>query len=489
MSKKITTKNEIMNARRKAERREKQRRDRRLAALKKAAIILGIIVAAVLAVLLVANLVIDSGILLRSYVLKSENFTFTRAMMSYCIYYQYESFLSYYGDYVQQYTGLDPTGSLKTQYKDSKEGITWFRYFADTALDSASDSMYLCEAAHSAGYDLSDSRKQSLRRLAEKADTSLYGRGVTADDIYDALYIQCLATEYDAYLYDKLGPDGDQIRDYYKKYPTACQSVDYYSYSIKYTDDTADECKKAADLIADAADPESFKCAIMEYYTDKEYTEIDEDDEVASEVLGSIEKTCVSYDDADLQSWMFTKADLYDTYVYDNTSERRYTVYMLTAEPYLDEQKTVDVRHILILSSDYDTDEACRAEAERILRLFLDGDASEEAFACLAAEYSRDPGSAFLGGLYRRVARGDMTEAFDDWCFDSARTSGETDIIKTDYGYHVMYYVGDNIENWETDYFTDVAGEAMNDLYIAYSSKYDISENSSRVYSIPERKR
>ena len=51
------------------------------------------------------------------------------------------------------------------------------------------------------------------------------------------------------------------------------------------------------------------------------------------------------------------------------------------------------------------------------------------------------------------------------------------------------YYVGDNIENWEMDYFTDVAGEAMNDLYIAYSSKYDISENSSRVYSIPERKR
>ena len=35
-----------------------------------------------------------------------------------------------------------------------------------------------------------------------------------------------------------------------------------------------------------------------------------------------------------------------------------------------------------------------------------------------------------------------MVTNFNDWCFDSARTAGETGIVETEYGYHIMYYVG-----------------------------------------------
>ena len=35
-----------------------------------------------------------------------------------------------------------------------------------------------------------------------------------------------------------------------------------------------------------------------------------------------------------------------------------------------------------------------------------------------------------------------MVTAFNDWCFDSARKSGDTGIVETTYGYHVIYYVG-----------------------------------------------
>ena len=35
-----------------------------------------------------------------------------------------------------------------------------------------------------------------------------------------------------------------------------------------------------------------------------------------------------------------------------------------------------------------------------------------------------------------------MVTAFNDWCFDGARQPGDTGIVKTDYGYHIMYYVG-----------------------------------------------
>ena len=33
-----------------------------------------------------------------------------------------------------------------------------------------------------------------------------------------------------------------------------------------------------------------------------------------------------------------------------------------------------------------------------------------------------------------------MVAAFNDWCFDASRKPGDTDIVETNYGYHVMYF-------------------------------------------------
>ena len=37
-----------------------------------------------------------------------------------------------------------------------------------------------------------------------------------------------------------------------------------------------------------------------------------------------------------------------------------------------------------------------------------------------------------------------MVANFNDWCYDDARTAGETGIVETEYGYHVMYFVGNS---------------------------------------------
>jgi len=37
-----------------------------------------------------------------------------------------------------------------------------------------------------------------------------------------------------------------------------------------------------------------------------------------------------------------------------------------------------------------------------------------------------------------------MVVPFQDWCFDAARKTGDTGIVETQYGYHVMYFVGDS---------------------------------------------
>ena len=91
------------------------------------------------------------------------------------------------------------------------------------------------------------------------------------------------------------------------------------------------------------------------------------------------------------------------------------------------------------------TDEAW-AEAEKkandLLTEWQNGEHTEDSFAFMAAENSQDPGSVENGGLYEDIYPGKMVDEFDAWCFDPARQPGDTGIVETSYGVHVMYFDG-----------------------------------------------
>lgn len=141
--------------------------------------------------------------------------------------------------------------------------------------------------------------------------------------------------------------------------------------------------------------------------------------------------------------------------------------------------KLVNVRHILVYPEGADgtnlatqefSDEAWAAsekKAQEILDQFLAGDKTEESFAALANEYSEDPGSNTNGGLYEDVSEGEMVAAFNDWCFDAARQVGDTGIVKTNYGYHVMYFSGSQT-TWQkyarNDYMVENATAAAKEI-------------------------
>ncbi len=123
---------------------------------------------------------------------------------------------------------------------------------------------------------------------------------------------------------------------------------------------------------------------------------------------------------------------------------------------------TVDVRHILIKPEGGTTDangttttytdaewEACRKKAQDIYDAYLAGEKTEEVFGELAKKHSQD-GNAAQGGIYEGVYKNDMVETFDAWIFDETRESGDTGLVKTQYGYHIMYFVNrnDSLNNW-----------------------------------------
>ena len=128
-----------------------------------------------------------------------------------------------------------------------------------------------------------------------------------------------------------------------------------------------------------------------------------------------------------------------------------------------------DVRHILICPTGGTTDELtgettyseeewadCLKKAEKILDEWKSGEATEDSFAKLAGTYTEDTGSVENGGLYEDIAPGDSyVENFLNWTIDMNRKIGDTDIVKTEYGYHIMYYVGGE------PYWISVAGTQL----------------------------
>ena len=153
-----------------------------------------------------------------------------------------------------------------------------------------------------------------------------------------------------------------------------------------------------------------------------------------------------------------------------------------------------DVRHILIKfeggkynsttgQTTYTDAEkkAAKDKADALLDEWKKGAATEDTFAELANKNTADTGSNTNGGLYEDVYPGQMVTNFNDWCFDEAREVGDTGIVESTYGYHIMYYVGDSDDNYR-DYLVrnDLLNEEITEWQEALIEAFDFEVKSTK---------
>ena len=102
----------------------------------------------------------------------------------------------------------------------------------------------------------------------------------------------------------------------------------------------------------------------------------------------------------------------------------------------------VDIRQILIRPDNTTAAgwEACEAEAAALLEYWQKKTRETDAtFAELANQNSDDAGSSINGGAYRRLEKGQLRSELDSWCFDPSRQAGDSTIIRTEEGCHILY--------------------------------------------------
>ncbi len=447
---------------------------------------------------------------------KSKSYQISLPVMQYLARYNYQRYLSQYGQYMQYY-GFDSTVDLHSQYYNEESGVTWYDYFLDMTKQYMEQTLIMAEAAKADGIELDEKDLASIKETMDSMSSSAkesgttvsqlivdsYGEGVTEEDIEECLKLTQLAQKYYNKVHDGYKYTEEDYEKYYNEHKESYTFADFMTYSFNYNVSTSsdtsetsvdEESKKEAKKFAD----ELVKCKTQDEFKDylRDYLKAHPDRVTIQESSESSGETAESSEDAlnkaiesavdaaytkkygyevtsDAGKWIFDSSRKQnDTYIVNGSDN--YTVLLMMKPAYRDESINKNVRHILVTSSTYETDEKAKKKADEILEEYNSGEKTAEAFGKLAQKYTEDPGSKNTGGLYENVSEGQMVTEFNDWIFDESRKPGDTGIVKTSYGYHVMYFVGDSLPAWQTAIDTALRTEAFNDHYNKLKEKYTV---------------
>lgn len=373
---------------------------------------------------------------------------------------------------------FDKKLSEQTRTEDGKT-TTWLEYVQEQVEDSIKDTYasYYKAVKENKGKDpeIKDDQKKeikdALKNYKESAHKYGYtvsgyieaamGHGVTKDVFVREATISYIAENYDSD--HKNDSDSKTYTDkelnaYKKKNKSKLQSVDIKMFECDSEDD-AKAFKKAL-----KADGSNFAALASKYSSDdfdkkanKNSQETTYNDMARSTMEGLSVAISTADDDKKYPGldWLYSSDRKAGDVRQDST-----TVVYVVKPVYMSDAKTVNVRHILIApesskSSDDSsssksakdcTDKewaAAEKKAKNILAKYNSGDKTSKSFAKLAKSNSSD-GNASNGGLYENIIPNQMVPTFNAWCFDSSRKAGDVGIVKTEYGYHIMYFEGKN---------------------------------------------
>lgn len=322
----------------------------------------------------------------------------------------------------------------------------------------------LRDEAKSAGSNSSSSNSENKVKYSLNAYLrKVYGGSINERFLRKQLKIQVLAQKYLTERTNEIAKDYDQkdIDAEYKKDTTAYDFVTFRAYTFKTTeltkeDKETDDALKARQAKANAEvkkNANDFYNAVTNDATftakakelNKDTADYNVDKETKYSMLKSTAQSTFSEDAA---KWLFdSSTKVGSKKLFSDEENGKYIVVLALSKPH--QEQTVTARHILFQTKDQNSGNDLseeeiakkKTQAEDVLKKFNEGDKTEDSFAALANEYNEDTGSSSNGGLYEHIYPGQMVTEFNDWVFDANRKAGDVELVETDYGYHIIYFV------------------------------------------------
>lgn len=404
---------------------------------------------------------------------------------------QYSSWRQNFGDYTQfyliQYYQLDLTKGLNTQFYNSKTGETWADYFLKIAKQDAIETYALSNQADADKHTLSEAAQNEYDGWVKNYEDSATLYGITPDEFVVAVYGEgatfalwkeyllriMKAQDYAETYGNSLVYDSAALQAYELGREQEFNSYSYASYHISYAkypqlgttvegSTTFTEEQKQAALNAAKLDAESLTAADTAEELNALIAALSFNSGSSSAV--ATEAKDLPYDEVNevLRAWLTDPArKVGETTVIANTTTTKgedgkevevtngyYAVLFNGRNDNL--RPLANVRHLLVQyegGTTNPTEEqktAAKNEADRLLALWKEK-STEAYFIELVKEHTADGGSKETGGLYEDLSpETNFVENFLNWSIDPVRQAGDTGIVESVYGYHIMYYVSDD---------------------------------------------
>ena len=364
----------------------------------------------------------------------------------------YSTYQSYYGESAQYFM---PGPETLSQY----------------TVDAMQDIAVLVTAANDEDFTLSEEKQEVLASAVENVEMAAelqrmsvgrylrnsYGAGVNMNVFRRCVELSLIAEEYEAMKRDTFQYTADELAAHYAENVDKYDVIGFNAYYFNGTaveDNAETEEDESVDvetaMAAAKADAEDFLARLNkgESFAKLTFEFSGENEAYDSETAGYTEVSGENLAEI-YAEWLLDASRKEGDATTVEADNGWYVVEFISRND--NSYNTVNVRHILVEpaavsedAEDYDAELAAAkdealAEAENLLTAWEEGDATEESFAELADQNSDDTAE---GGLYTQVHLGQMVEPFEEWIFDSSRKAGDTDIVESEFGYHVMYFVG-----------------------------------------------
>lgn len=369
----------------------------------------------------------------------------------------------------------------KTTNSDGKE-VTWAQLFKDETIKQIQYITTYYEKAVDEGITLTSAQKKSINENLDSLKSTASGKNVTVDkyiaDTYGdycgqatikKMLEQCYVAEN---YYQKLSVNkrfsDKEIKNFFNKNKEDYENVTFAYLQVPYENDdakaTLEKCNGYVKQIKSEDDmkkliPTACK-SLIDNFVSQGYAK---DAESCAELLSAnIEASITAKESSlveDAVNWLFDDSTkIGDVKAFDDSSNKIVYILYKVKDPQPNTEEVYSVRQILIMPDGVDTSRSdvkltdkqlaeARKKAQKILDKYNSGAKTELEFAKLAEKYSKDTESTSsgtsgnYGGYYGGVTQGTMVENFNDWSMDDSRTYGDTGIVDSKYGCHIMYFI------------------------------------------------
>ena len=488
-------------AERQEKRRQEEQKNRRSMAIYT-------VVAIAVVVTAVAGVFLRSGFLQRSITaLEINGVKYTAADVQY--YYN-----TIYSEQAQYYL-FNTSTSVKKQVYDSSTGQTWYDHLIDLSIQRITRYTALAQQAQDEGHVLSKQAQTDLNTALAQLEAAWVSNGYTSRDAfvrsnfganmtYDRLVslfnLEFLASDYAQAKVEAVEHSDAEYQTYYQEHADQLDTVTYSQITFRCSLPTTDEngntiertdAEKAAALeelkTGQKALAEEVQAKLnsggdvdelIEAYTDQRYSSSSGSHATYSTLIYS------PYGD-----WLLdSERKAGDVTLIENGSDTYYAYYVVRFDGReLDQEETHDVRRLLITAGEDLTinskptqeeyDEAER-EAQALLDQWKAGVADEESFIALVNEHGGNTGSTSGGLISNITSNSSYEESLRSWALDPRRREGDAELVKSEYGWNIMYYVSTNDPIWKQTVTAALQNQDLEELLDAATQNWSANRGT-----------